>query len=384
MDAYHVAGVGKGVRCFVMKITYIANIRFPTERAHGIQIGKTCEALALAGAHVELVVTNRATGIAEDVQTYYHLRRAFPIHRVPVPDIVHWGRLGFLVESIFFALGARRHAGKGVVYCRDEWVLAVLMILGVRAAVWESHTGAWNVAARFVARRARALIPITKGLFDFYAAHGIPKAKMLVAPDGVSPEDFASPAPKEEVRKRLGLPREAKLAMYIGGLGGWKGTDTLYAAAEKLPKNVIVAVIGGKEEDVAAFSVRHPRVPFLGPRPYTELADNQAAADVLVLPNTGASEISARFTSPLKLFTYMASGVPIVTSDLPSIREVIDEKTAFFVPADDSRALAEGIMQALENTADATRRANAARALLRDYTWTKRAERIVAFLKAQT
>ena len=367
-----------------MKIIYIANIRFPTERAHGIQIAKTCEALALAGAEVELVVTDRATGIAENVQTYYHLRRVFPIHRVRVPDIVQWGRIGFLIESIFFALGARRHAGKGVVYCRDEWVLALLMILGVRATVWESHTGAWNSAARFVARRARALIPITRGLSDFYAERGIPRAKMWVAPDGVSLEDFLCPAPKEEVRKRLGLPAHAKLAMYIGGLDSWKGSDTLYAAVDMLPKDVIVAVIGGKKEDVSMLSASHPRVRFLGPRPYTELADNQAAADVLILPNTGASEISVRFTSPLKLFTYMASGVPIVTSDLPSIREVVDEKSAFFVPADDSRALAEGIMQALENTADAARRAHIARALLLDYTWTKRAERILAFLKVQT
>src|SRR3989338_446732 len=200
VDVGYLARMGKDVRCLAMKIIYIANIRFPTERAHGIQIAKTCEALALAGAEVELVVTDRATGIAENVQTYYHLRRVFPIHRVRVPDIVQWGRIGFLIESIFFALGARRHAGKGVVYCRDEWVLALLMILGVRATVWESHTGAWNSAARFVARRARALIPITRGLSDFYAERGIPRAKMWVAPDGVSLEDFLCPAPKEEVR----------------------------------------------------------------------------------------------------------------------------------------------------------------------------------------
>lgn len=367
-----------------MRIIYVANIRFPTERAHGIQIAKTCEAFAVAGAEVALVVTNRATGIAEDAQTYYSLRRIFPIHRVPVPDIVHWGRIGFLIESMFFAFGARRHARNGVVYCRDEWVLALLMILGVRTVVWESHTGAWNSAARFVARRARALVTITEGLSDFYAECGIPRAKIRVAPDGVSIEDFASPASKEEVRKRLGLPVETKIAMYIGSLGGWKGSDTLHAAAEKLPKDVMVAVIGGKKEDVATLSMKYPRVRFLGPRPYTELADNQAAGDVLILPNTGASEISVRFTSPLKLFTYMASGVPIVASDLPSIHEVVNEKSVFFVPADDPDALATGIMHALENPEDAVRRAASARALLGDYTWTKRAEHILAFLKART
>lgn len=367
-----------------MKIIYIANIRFPTERAHGIQIAKTCEAFAALGAEVDLVVTNRATGITEDVQTYYNLRRTFPVLRVAVPDIVHWGRTGFLIESIFFALGARRHAGKGVVYCRDEWVLAALRLLGARNIVWESHTGAWNIAARFVARKAAALVVITHGLRDFYAERGVMSEKILIAPDGINLDDFAHSTSKADARTRLGLPADASIVMYIGGLDGWKGVDTLYAAAEKLPNDVIVAVMGGKEEDVPTLSEKHPRVRFLGPRPYTELADNQAAADVLILPNTGASEISARFTSPLKLFTYMASGVPVVTSDLPSIREVVDEKSAFFVPPDDSRALAEGIMQALENTEDAARRAAAARALLVDYTWQRRAERILAFLKTET
>ncbi len=367
-----------------MKIVYIANIRFPTERAHGTQIAKTCEAFATAGADVELIVTNRTTGISEDVQKYYNLRQSFRILHVRVPDIVRWGRIGFLIESILFAFGARRHAGGGIVYCRDEWVLALLMLLGVRTAVWESHTGAWNSAARFVVRRIKVLVNITEGLSDFYAERGVPREKMLMAPDGIAPEDFANPASKEEVRTRLELPVEAKIAMYIGGLGGWKGADTLYAAAEKLPEDVVVAVIGGKKEDVSMLSAAHPRVRFLGPRPYTELADNQVAGDVLILPNTGASEVSVRFTSPLKLFTYMASNVPIVTSDLPSIREVVDEKTAFLVPADNPDALAEGIMLALRNTEDAARRAARARALLDGYTWDERAKRILAFLNART
>ncbi|TAJ15983.1 glycosyltransferase [Patescibacteria group bacterium] len=86
---------------------------------------------------------------------------------------------------------------------------------------------------------------------------------------------------------------------------------------------------------------------FLDFRLYKGFAGNMAAADVIVLPNTGIDEFSTRFTSPLKLFTYMKNEIPIVASDLQSIREVVDERTAYLVPSDDALAFGGGIEDAL-------------------------------------
>ena len=138
-------------------------------------------------------------------------------------------------------------------------------------------------------------------------------------------------------------------------------------------------IIGGEHEQVTSLQSKYPRVRFLGFRPYRELADNQAAADVLILPNTGKDEISALFTSPLKLFTYMASGRPIVASDLPSIREVLDESCAYFVPPDDAQALARAIAAALKDSA-AQQKAARARELVVSYTWAARAKKILRVL----
>src|ERR1700683_1585425 len=112
---------------------------------------------------------------------------------------------------------------------------------------------------------------------------------------------------------------------------------------------------------------------FLVFRPYRELADNQAAADVLVLPNSGKYSISVRDTSPLKLFTYMASGKPIVASDLPSIREVLTDETATFFKADDPEDLARAINHVCGSNADANVRALNARREVQRYTWDARA-----------
>ena len=91
------------------KIYYVANIRLPTEKAHGVQIMKMCEAFARRGAVVELVVPNRRTHIAGDPFDYYGVEENFSITRLSVIDSVSLGRLGFLLETLSFAISAFFH-----------------------------------------------------------------------------------------------------------------------------------------------------------------------------------------------------------------------------------------------------------------------------------
>jgi glycosyltransferase involved in cell wall biosynthesis len=105
-------------------------------------------------------------------------------------------------------------------------------------------------------------------------------------------------------------------------------------------------------------------------------------ATMLALPNP-ASAISTRFTSPLKLFEYMAAGRPIVASDLPAFREVlVPGETAVLVTPGDPAALAGGLRRVLSDPELGARLATAARAAVRDYTWDRRAERLEALLSA--
>src|SRR3989344_4995799 len=217
-----------------MKIIYIANIRLPTEKAHGVQIMKTCEAFARLGHDVELVVTDRKTHITNEPFSYYGVEENFRIKRLPVPDTVRYGRIGFLFESWMFARAAARYLRAqqfDYLYGRDESVLYLLSKKGLGPIVWETHTGAKNAHARSLARKAERIVAITKGLKDFYVALGVPPEKIIVAPDGVNLEDFAHPESREAARARLGLPRDAKIAMYIGRLDGWNGADTLLQAS---------------------------------------------------------------------------------------------------------------------------------------------------------
>ncbi len=364
-----------------MDILYVANVRMPSEKAHGAQIAKTCEALVHVGAKVELIVPDRKTPITEDAAAYYDLKETFPITKLPVFDTVSWGMLGFLIESFSFAFAAARYirTHSGILYGRDEVILGLISFLTAREIAWESHTGAWNFFAKRIARRAKRVVVITKGLREFYIEHGIPAERIVVAHDGIDLKAFEHPESKEESRKRLRLPETSSIAMYIGAFGSWKGTETLFEASEILPKSIRIAVIGGTVEEIVALKERYPRIIFLGPRPYRELADNQAAADVLVLPNTGKDVIGARFTSPLKLFAYMASGRPIVASDISSTREVLPKEAAYWFKPDDAHDLASAIEKALTDP-HAGSQAHIAKEEAARYTWDARAASIVGHL----
>ncbi len=356
-----------------MKIIYCANVRMPTEKAHGIQIMKTCEALVACGYEVELLVPDRKTSIPEDAFSYYGVSQTFSIRRLQVMDTVSFGTVGFYAETLSFSWAVRKYLGSAsfdLLYSRDELVLR----FQTPPYVWESHTGAWSSVARVVAERAKRMIVISQGLKDFYIARGVSAEKICVAHDGVDLEAFAHPESKEVARTRLGLPQDASIAMYIGRLDGWKGIDTFLEASAHM-KDIQCVIIGGEPHQVEELSRRYPQVRFLGAHPYRALANNMAAADVLVLPNTGKDEISVSFTSPLKLFAYMTSGIPIVASDLPSIREVVDDTAAYLVPPDDAHALADGIQKAI---AGGNARAEEARTRVVEYSWKRRVERIMA------
>lgn len=364
-----------------MTIAYIANIRFPTEKAHGAAIAKACEALTKAGEEVVLLVPARGNHLTIPALQYYGIKFSFVVRSLFSIDTVAFGKPGFWLQSFTFAcstLFSLRSTTHDVVYGRDELVLALLVLFGRKNIFWESHDGTWNIASRYVARKAQGIVVVSNGLKDFYVEHGVPAEKIYATPNGIDIAEFAHPETKEAARARLGLPQDKKIALYIGRLDGWKGTDTLLEASTLLSKDILVAMIGGEQPQIEKLKARYPKVCFLGYKPYSELANNQVAADVLIVPNTAKSDISVRFTSPLKLIAHMASHRPIVASNLPSIRELVSENSAVLVEPDNPEALAEGIQKALIQPEIAEKAFERATQL----DWSTRAKNILEFISA--
>lgn len=364
------------------EVLYLANIRFPNDYAHGKQVREMCNALARY-ANVTLVV-NARPAVRDPYE--FGLARSVRMTQVWTPNLLVFNKVGFLLSTLWFSFGTIPYLfqrRRSVVLTRD-YLCAIMPALLRLPTGWEAHRGEWNILVRYAIRAGAKIIAITRGLKDLYTSRGVKSDAILVAPDGVDLARFVRVAhvSRADARKQLDLPSNVRIAMYNGHLHTWKGAGTLAQAVDLLPPGYEALFMGGFDADIEAFRDAYPsdRVQLLGRKDDHERPLYLRAADCVVLPNTGTDEISAKYTSPLKLFGYMASGTPIVTSDLPSLREILDETTAYFATPDDPASFAKAIEQVIERPAEAAQKAEHAFAQVAQYSWERRAQAMLSFL----
>ncbi|MBU2473080.1 glycosyltransferase [Patescibacteria group bacterium] len=367
------------------KLIYIANVRIPTEKAHGIQIMKMCQAFAVAGHDLTLVVPRRKNEIKKSIWEYYDQEKNFGIEYLKITDFMKIviPRISFYLQSRSFlksVLFYLKNKNLDIIYSRD---LSIVKYLDFENVFYEMHSLPRSFNKNDL-EKVKGVITITKGLKNALIKKGIPEDRILVAPDGVDIENFDIDISKEEVRKKLDLPLNKKIVLYTGHLYEWKGAQILADASEFLDENMIVIFVGGTEKDVKEFRNRNRNknnILILGDKPYSGIPYYLKAADVLVLPNSGKTEISKNWTSPMKMFEYMASKKPIIASDLPSMREILNENNAILVESDNSQSLAQGIRQALKNQDFSSKISSQAYQDVQKYTWQKRVNNILKFIK---
>ncbi len=322
-----------------MKIMYTAFIRLPTEKAHGAQIMKTCEAFAGEGVEVELVIPGRKTPVTDDPFDYYDVQKNFTVTKLKTPDWVGWGVIGFMVSALWFSEVIRWRKSfwnADIVYSRDAFVLLQYLFLG-RKIVYEAHTKPTFIS-KLVAKYAYRLVVISEGLRDVYIDVGIAPEKSIVAHDAIDPESFKRQYDLKESREWLGIPQDKKIALYVGRIDSAKGADTFAAASEYVGEDMLCVLVGTGPL-VEELQKKYPKARFCPATPYKQLSRVLAAGDVLVIPNSNKNEDASKYTSPMKAFAYLATGKPIVSSDVPALRAVLKENTLFFEP-DDASSLA--------------------------------------------
>lgn len=369
-------------------IVYVHNMRFPTEKAHGYQIAKMCEAFAELGNEVELVVPQRKNEINQTANLYYGVKN-FKIKKLKIIDALSWplprsfaffvNSFSFLIRCVFFKIPKFT-----IIYTRTPELAWLFKKRGFQT-IFECHQLPTRMRHTYshLIENTNLIITISKGLKKELENFFKIKTKIEVSPDGVDLGVFDLNISKHEARAALGIDSKRKIVVYTGQLIKWKGVDLLAETSEILSSSIEVYFIGGSEKDVTEFKSRHPTACFhnIFNQPRTIVSLWQKAADLLILPNTGKEAISARHTSPLKLFEYMASGTPIVASDLPSIREILDETMAIFYKPDDPKELARAIEIGLSENALSEKISLKAKKASLTYTWKSRAEQILSFLK---
>jgi len=385
-------------------LVVVANARLPSHRAQSLQVLQASAALARSGVATTVVHARRRVtptlppGV--ELQDYYGVPRGQRAEVVAV-SCVDWvdrvprglqylpARLQELSFSRNAARWVRANRPQATVLSREVEAARQLLASGHERVFLEIHRvpggrtrRRWLVEA---AHRARGVIAISGGVCEDLLALGLDPSRVHVEHDAFDPDLFAGIASRAQARQRLDLPADAPLVVYTGGLLDWKGVDVLLEAAQRLP-HARFLVAGGMEDDLerlAPLAAALSNVRLDGFQPPRRVPDYLAAADVLVVPNRSRPAISARYTSPLKLFEAMAVGRAVVASDLPSLRELLThDHDAWLVAPDDAEALAQGLRRVLEDSALRHRLGSTLAERADRHTWDARAGRLIEWMEA--
>jgi len=391
----------------------MSTARLPTEKAHGYQIVKMCQAFSQQGPTVKLLhpyrrqlsELNRVAPFA-----YYGVPEVFEIRTLRNLDLnplLAYGPeslapIAFLVHTFLWSLYATvaaRKQGADVYYTRSFEVAYWLTRLGM-PTIFEIHSipkkgRKWLLHSIVRKKSLRLIVALTSFIRDRLTDMASPLSPIKVLPDGVDLALFDHLPEKLECRSQLALPKDRPIIGYIGRfqtMGMEKGITQLIEAMAHLPsingKLPLLLCVGGPMSAVQNYlnradSTGIPRrmLKFLDRVPNSEVPCVMKACDVCTIP-WPRTEFSAYYTSPLKLFEYMAAGVPIVASDLPSMREILrhDENACLVDPGNPS-ALAEGIRSLLSDRDRAEHLAQTARQDVKKHTWEARAAEIIEFIR---
>jgi glycosyltransferase involved in cell wall biosynthesis len=341
-----------------MKVLVIAPQPFFSERGTPIAVRRLVEALCRDGHQVDLLTYPFGKDVEIQGLTIHRARRFPGVRGVRIglslgkllSDfmlLLEFFRLGSggrydvvhaVEESIYGALLLRKRHGAKVVYDMDS-SLADQLVKG--HAGFRLIEPVLRRIEQWAIRGANVVVPMCGDLADHAATVRSGDEHVVVLHD--VPVD-ATPVP---ARPRQPPSSGSRcVALYIGNLEHYQGVDMLVDVAALLPAHspIRLKVVGGPMREVERLRAMarsrglHERIEFLGPRPLAQLYDLLAGADILLSPRIEGDN------TPLKLFSYMESGRPILATRLRTHTQVLDDSTALLVEAD-ACAYAAGLLR---------------------------------------
>ena len=342
-----------------MRILFLAPQPFFAERGTPIAVRLTVETLARFGHDVDLLTYHEGADVELPGVRHHRIDARPGMKSVPIGfsvsklrcdaamppaavrllrrnsyDVIH-----AVEEAVFIAMILRRFANARVVYDVDsimsDQIAEKWPAIGPLAAVLRMLEG-WAF------RRSDLVLPVCEALADRARTYAEPN-KVHVLPDvALAARPLGSAA--EDLRRHVGPGRQ--LALYVGNLEEYQGFDLLLDGLAQLApeRRCTLIAIGGTPEAVARYTARTEAasiasdVIFLGPRPLDHLQHYLHQADILCSPRRKG------VNTPMKIYSYMASGRAILATDIQSHTQVLDASTAKLVEATPS-GLAEGLTE---------------------------------------
>ncbi|MBQ9394438.1 MAG: glycosyltransferase family 4 protein [Proteobacteria bacterium] len=375
-----------------MKIAYVFDQVLPFSAADGEQVMNSMSAMSkLDDVEVTLFLpaSNTTTNAsADDLRDYFHVDGPFKVELYhscfPGPRI-----LEKLAHPAVCARFARVLKQFDLIYCRN--IPVVCMALGIRMPVVMDTYRPWPLQYPPMGHLFRAFFknPNFLGMtyHSDYARHayldlGIDPEKTCIAHNGFQKAHYEPVLTREQAREIVGLPKDAKIAMYSGRIDLKKGLDHILRLAEARP-DVHFAFVGSRERgDFEIVAEQMANCHIFGWKQYGSIAPYLYAADVLIIPPTaGPLKKAGNTVLPIKLYAYLAAGRAIYAPDAPDTAELLEHgRNAWLVKPDDEKAELNGFNALIDNAELIDRLGAEAAKDAENLTWDTRAKIVHDFM----
>ncbi|MDF1497616.1 MAG: glycosyltransferase family 4 protein [Patescibacteria group bacterium] len=369
------------------KLHYITSMDFPISYATGVQVLGMCRAFSkINRLDFRIILSSDRNNMFEDIKTIENNSFKLSKFKLRSPYNFLW--------LLIYIINLPKE--KNVLYFKDLKLATMCILIkkilhrpDIIIAV-ECHLLDDSKYEKKVFNEANNIFCITSHIIRM-AEEKYPDSipKIHYAPDGVDLKIFSTDFSKNDALNKYNLPIGKFLIGYFGNfstVGIKKGVDTAIDAMNFLSSDNHLVLVGGVDKDLNYYKKYvfdnglADKITFLGRLEHEKIPDIMRSMDCLVSPMP-YNDFNAYFTSPLKLFEYMASGIPMIYSDLPSVRDILDETmTSFCIPGD-ARSLAEKVEKIKNDYKKSKDKAyKASLEVKQKYTWDKRAENIISIL----
>jgi glycosyltransferase involved in cell wall biosynthesis len=375
-----------------MRIACLAASEVPSRKANSIRVMKVCQAFRELGHEIKLWLPGDKPTISwAQLAEHYRLRETFEIRWLPT--IGRLKRYDFGFQSVSKA----RAWGADLIYAWPLQAGCLASILGL-PTVFEVHDQPRGIFGPLLfrlmlwGRGLKRILPISEALETWlqneygFLRFGV---ESVVIRSGVDPEGYEELPEPDVARRQLGI-KDTFTVGYSGHLYPGRGIELLYQLAKRNPGMQFLWV-GGEPEAVRSWKNRIDQekignIVMTGFILQEDLPTYQAASDVLVMPYEQTIIVSSganteKFASPMKLFEYMAAGRAIISSNLPVLREVLNDELAVLAPPEDVEAWDRELKRLMDEPDRRSQMSRQARKEVRKYSWQERARKALSGLE---
>lgn len=358
---------------------YLSTKRFPSTTADHIYTRFLAKAFAgILGDSFRLVISGAAPAELSGI----------PVISVSRPK--RFRRIFFFFWLPWFAISHGYRTRDSVFFSNDFHLLSTL-------AFWKNFPfftyricSDWHLLSEtsrdeYVAKCSDYLITTSRRLKEILVARtGVDAGRVNVVYGGIDLEPYSLAVSRD--RKSLGLPDGKLLVGYVGyfkTLGKDKGLVTMIKALRALSDDIHMVFVGGtageihEYQQVAAAEGVGDRCIWFERQSFEDVVAYEKALDILVIPYPDEPHFRD-YGFPMKVYEYLASGTPIVYSNLAIMREVLGTRAEAFVPGD-VFSLENAIQKLLLPEAKVQAATNAVN--IAEYSWDKKAVAILSLTK---